>query len=341
MTQQSSIRADAEPAQVVNSVSADTCRVKSSTGLHALYRKELADNLVSKRSLIILILITATSIASLYGSITGMKAAEEQAEFLFLSLYTTGGNSIPSFTTFIALLGPFVGLSLGFDAINGERNGGTLSRLAAQPIYRDSIIIGKFLAGLTIIVLMVFSMGIAIGSVGVLVTGILPQTEEVLRILAFLALTCVYIAFWLALSIFFSVICTHAATSALAVIAVWIFFTIFMSMVSKVIANVVYPVMSDWDAMVNAYDNYSLNLSLNRLSPYYLYSEAVTTVLNPSVRTVNVVTMQQLDGAVTGYLTFGQSLLLVWPHLVGMIALMLLTFAGAYIGFMVQEIRNR
>ena len=32
------------------------------------------------------------------------------------------GSSIPSFTSFIALLGPFVGLSLGFDAINSERS---------------------------------------------------------------------------------------------------------------------------------------------------------------------------------------------------------------------------
>ena len=300
----------------------------------------MADHLRSRRFLIILILIYATSFASLYGALSGIADSESDVTFLFLKLYTTSGNSIPSFTTFIALLGPFVGLTLGFDAINSERSSGTLNRLVAQPIYRDAIIIGKFLAGVTMIAIMIFSMGIAIGSIGTLATGLAPSLEEVLRIFVFLLFTCVYIAFWLAISIFFSVVCRHSATSAMAVIAIWIFFTIFMSLVANIIANVVYPVDTQWNALINTYQNYTLELNLNRISPYYLYSEAVSTIMNPSVRSVNVVTMQQLDGAISGYLSFGQSVLLVWPHLVGLFALMLAAFAGSYIGFMRQEIRS-
>lgn len=310
------------------------------TGLTVLYRKELADHLRSKRFLLILILIFATSFASLYGALSGIESAvENDSNFIFLKLYTTTGNSIPSFTSFIALLGPFVGLVLGFDAINSERSNGTLNRLVAQPIYRDGVIIGKFLAGATIIVIMVFSMGILAGAVGMLETGLVPQTEEVLRILTFLIFTSVYMAFWLGLSILFSVICKHSATSAMAVIALWIFFTIFMSMVANIIAGVVHPITDQYDAILNSLNNYTLELNLNRISPYYLYSEAVSTIMNPSVRTVNVVTMKQLDGAISGYLSFGQSLLLVWPHLTGMIALMLASFACSYVGFMKQEIR--
>jgi len=310
------------------------------TGLGALFGKELADHLRSRRFLIIVILIYATCFASLYGALSGIESAvENDSNFIFLKLYTTTGNSIPSFMSFLALLGPFVGLVLGFDAINSERSSGTLNRLAAQPIYRDSIIIGKFLAGSVIIVIMVFSMGIAVGAVGVLCTGLVPEFEEVLRILVFFVLTCVYMAFWLGLSVFFSVICRHSATSAMAVIALWLFFTIFMSMVAKILAGAVYPISDQYEAVVNSLNNYTLELNLNRISPYYLYSEAVSTVMNPSVRTVNVVTMQQLDGAISGYLSFGQSLLLIWPHLTGMAALMLASFACSYVGFMRQEIR--
>ena len=132
-------------------------RVKAMTGLKALYRKELADHLLGRRFLLILFLIYVTSFASLYGAISGMgDAAESAVDYVFLDLFTTSGNSIPSFMSFIALLGPFIGLSLGFDAINSERSEGTLNRLVSQPIYRDSIIIGKFLAGATIIAMMVF-----------------------------------------------------------------------------------------------------------------------------------------------------------------------------------------
>lgn len=294
----------------------------------------------SKRFYLILILIYATSIASLYGSISSIRSSDSTTTYLFLKFYTVSGNSIPSFMSFMALLGPFLGLVLGFDAINSERNSGTLNRLVAQPIYRDSIIIGKFLAGTAVISLLVFIMGIAVGAVGVLATGQIPEAEEVLRILAYLFFTCVYIAFWLGLSILFSVVCRHSATSALAVIALWIFLTIFMSMVANVIANLVYPVSTQYQSLVNSYKNYTLELNLNRISPYYLYSEAASTIMNPAIRSVNVVTVRQLDGAISSYLSFGQSLLLVWPHLTGLIALMLTAFAGSYIGFMRQEIRS-
>lgn len=315
--------------------------INGGTGRHALYRKELADHLKSRRFLILLLLIGTTSFASLYGAVSGLAdVLESDGNFAFLKLYTTSGSSIPSFMSFIALLGPIIGLALGFDAINSERTGGTLNRLASQPIYRDSIIIGKFMAGLAVISTIIYTMGIALGAVGILVTGLKPSGEEVVRILIFLTFTVIYVAFWLALSIFFSVICRHAATSALASIAVWMFFAVFMSLVASIIANAMYPVNTDYNAAVNALNNYTLNLNLNRISPSYLYSEAVSTIMNPSVRTVNIVTMDQLVGAISGYLSLGQSLLLVWPHLTGLAALMLVAFGGSYIGFMRQEVRT-
>ena len=315
--------------------------INGGTGRHALYRKELADHLKSRRFLILLLLIGTTSFASLYGAVSGLAdVLESDGNFAFLKLYTTSGSSIPSFMSFIALLGPIIGLALGFDAINSERTGGTLNRLASQPIYRDSIIIGKFMAGLAVIAAIIYTMGIALGAVGILVTGLKPSGEEVVRILIFLTFTVIYVAFWLALSIFFSVICRHAATSALASIAVWMFFAVFMSLVASIIANAMYPVNTDYNAAVNALNNYTLNLNLNRISPSYLYSEAVSTIMNPSVRTVNIVTMDQLVGAISGYLSLGQSLLLVWPHLTGLAALMLVAFGGSYIGFMRQEVRT-
>lgn len=315
--------------------------MKASTGRNALVRKELADHLKSKRFLILLLLIGCTSFASLYGAISGLSdAIQSDSNFIFLKLYTSSGSSIPSFMSFIALLGPIVGLALGFDAVNSERSNGTLNRLVSLPIYRDAIIVGKFLAGTIVIAIVIFSMGIALGAVGMAATGLVPDVEEVFRILIFLFFTVVYIAFWLAMSILFSVICRHSATSALASISVWIFFAIFMSLVANIVANAVYPVNDQYSAMINSLNNYTLNQNLNRISPYYLYSEAVSTIMNPSVRSVNVVTVSQLTGAISGYLSLGQSLLLVWPHLTGLAALMLIAFGGSYVGFMRQEIRS-
>ena len=288
----------------------------------------------------ILVLICVTSYASLYGALTGITSSES-TDYLFLSLYTASGNSIPSFMSFIALLGPFVGVILGFDGISGERSERTLYRIAAQPVYRDSIINGKFLAGSALIFMMVFAMGISIGALGLLCLGVPPSPEEIARIFVFLFFTAVYICFWLGLALWFSVICQNAAASAMATIGIWLFCSLFMGLVAGMAADLVYPVNNEIQALYNSYGNYTLELAVNRLSPYYLYSEAVTTIMNPGVRSVNVITVESLSGAISGYLSLGQSLLLVWPHLAGLFALMLATFAGSYVCFMRQEIRAK
>lgn len=311
----------------------------SKNSLEAIYYKEMADHIRSRRFAIVLGLVLLTSFASVYGAVSGIAGGADSG-YLFLQLFTASGNSIPSFISFIGLLGPFVGLTLGFDAINSERSEGTLNRLVSQPLYRDAIINGKFLAGATMIFLMVFSMGLLISAAGLLVIGIPPEAEEVGRIVVCLLFTAVYICFWQALSILFSVICRHAATSAMLGIALWIFFALFMSLVVNILMGIFYPA-SSITTVGGVLDYYEVQSNLNRLSPYYLYSEAVSTIMNPSVRSTNIILPQQLSGAISGYLSLGQSLLLVWPNLIGLFALTAVAFAGSYIAFMRKEVRSR
>lgn len=318
--------------------------------LTALYQKEMADHVTGKRFIIILILVIAMTIASVYGAVTGIGSALKDAaadpkasfdaSFMFLKLFSTGGSSIPSYMSLIALIGPFIGLILGFDSINAEKNSGTLNRLVSQPIYRDSIIIGKFLASSTLITVMIFSTGIAVGCAGFLCSGIRPTGEELVRILIYLIFTVIYVCFWLAMAMLFSVFTRHATTSALSSIALWLFFAIFMSLLAGILANAAYPVNTEYEQAVNGLKNYDLNLNLNRLSPYYLYSEAGSVLMNPATRAINAVSYAQLVGALRGYLPLGQSLLLIWPHLVGLLALTFAAFTISYVGFMRQEIRG-
>ena len=319
--------------------------------LDALYRKELADHICGKRFIIILVIVAAMTVASVYGALTGIRSALDAAASgdskdtfdttsTFLKLYTTSGNSIPSYMSLIALIGPFIGLILGFDSINSEKNSGTLNRLVSQPIYRDSIIVGKFLASATLIAVMVFTTGIAVGAAGFFCSGIRPTGEQVMRVLVYLIYTVIYICFWLAMSMLFSVFTRHAATSALASIALWLFFAIFMSLLAGIIADGVYPMQTEYQQVYNALNNANLSTAINRISPYYLYSEAASIIMDPAARAINAVSYAQLVGAISGYLPLGQSLLLVWPHLVGLLALTFVAFEISYVGFMRQEIRS-
>ncbi len=314
--------------------------------LCVLFEKETADFINGKRMLLFTILIGLITITGFYAALSGLHAetasGESSAAFLFLRLFTVSANSIPSYNSLMALMGPFIGIFMGFDAINSERTEGTLNRLVSQPLYRDNIIIGKFLAGLLITAVMVFSSGLLIAAVGLLSTGLVPTGAQIARLFIYLCFCVIYIGFWLAAAILCSTLCRHAATSALACIALWLFCSIFISLLAGIIADALYPVGgNDLQAMLNEVKNYSCQLNLNRLSPYYLFGEATATLLNPSVRSVNAVTVAQLSGALSSTLSVGQSMLLVWPHLTALAALMLIAFAISYVSFMRQEIRSR
>lgn len=179
---------------------------------------------------------------------------------------------------------------------------------------------------------------IACGGIGDLARQLEQENGLRYEIGAYLLLTVVYTSMWLGLSMLCSVLCRHAATSALIVIALWIYLTLFASMVVSVIANLAYP-LDGIMGFYNAMDNYQLQLTLERASPYYLYCEAASTLLNPNIRTVGITTQASMSGALASYLTFDQSLLLIWPHLTCMVALVLFAFTCSYVLFMRQEIR--
>ena len=307
--------------------------------LLVLYQKELADHLRSKRFYLVFALLLLTTITSLFGAVSNLsREVAGGSEFIFLRIFTTSGDNIFSFATFIAFLGPLAGITLGFDAINNERALGTLSRLSSQPIYRDAIINAKFLAGTAVIFIIVAALVLFVCGAGLVLIGIPPGTEEVFRIIAFAILSAIYICVWLAASVIFSVISKHAATAAIAGISIWLFLSLFIGLVARAIANAIYP-LRGIEGLANLERNFALNVALNRISPYFLFNEAATTILNPRTRSIGLVTLDQLSGAIDSSLSFGQSLLLVWPHIAAMTALVMLGFAFAYVNFMRQEIR--
>ena len=80
---------------------------------------------------------------------------------------------------------PLIAIALAFDAVNGEFNQRTLSRILAQPIYRDALLLGKFLAGLFTLTLVLMAIWLMIMGLGILGLGVPPTGEEVARSLLF------------------------------------------------------------------------------------------------------------------------------------------------------------
>lgn len=308
-----------------------------------IVQKEVSDHVRSWRFIIMIILLCLTCIGSLYTALANIKNAIKPGDpddaFLFAKLFTLTDGTLPSFTVFISFLGPLLGIALGFDAINSEQNRGTLSRLMAQPIHRDYVINAKALAALIVISVMFFSLCFLVMGVGLIRTGIPPTAEEFLRIIGFILVSICYVAFWLNLSILFSVRFRQPATAALCGISVWLFFTVFYGMIVNVIAKVSAPSAMATEREIVRYQEFVQNLL--RLVPSQLFSDATTTLLMPSVRSLGPLTMEQVYGTIPSPLPLAQSLLLVWPQVTGLVAATLVCFALSYISFMRKEIRPR
>jgi len=313
------------------------------SAFRAMVQKEIADHVRSWRYIILLAIIFLTCLGSLYGSLSGfpdlIKKGQLSNDFFFLYLFTQSNGAIPPFFVFVGFLGPLLGISLGFDAVNSEHNRGTLSRLLAQPIPRDYVINAKFAAGLTVISILFFSLSFLVIGTGLIALGIPPTVQEFLRIMIFTVVSVIYISFWLNLSILFSVKFRQAATSALTGIAVWLFFNVFYPLITNIILKGMQPSQMASPRAVYLYEK--LKFGLAQVAPGELFNGITSALFMPEVRSLGPLTTEQLHGAVPGALSTGQSILVAWPQLTGLLAITLLCFIFSYILFMRREIRSR
>jgi ABC-2 type transport system permease protein len=318
-------------------------------GIFTLFRKELEDHFSSVRFLLISALIVMVGV--IIASMVGMGIQEEskgmaKPTLLFLWLFTSTGKLF-SFVQFIGFFGPLIGIFLGFDSINRERVSRTLSKLASQPIYRDSIINAKFLAGVTMITIVLVGIVLIISGLGIRLIGVVPGSEEVLRLFIYLIISILYISFWLGISILFSVVFRSTATSALASLAVWIFFSFFVGLGAGFMADAVAPISQsgsnvDPDILVK---HEEVQRTVSLLSPVKLYNDATTTILDPTRKTtrgfVMVGPLERLSlSRFQNPLPLLQSLNIVVWYLIAIIAITFLCFGVCYFVFMRQEIRT-
>ena len=165
------------------------------------------------------------------------------------------------------------------------------------------------------------------------------EAQELLRLLSFIGMSVLYVGFWLSLSILFSVRFSQPSTAAIAAFGVWLFFTIFFPILVNLGISALLPnPKSLTDAELIGYKEIILNVM--RISPSQLYSDACTTLLMPSVRSLGPITMEQTIGAIPSNIRFLDSLMIVWPQISGLIALTLVCFSLSYALFMRKEIRS-
>ena len=306
-------------------------------GLVPVFGKEIADQFGSWRMRILEILVLVAAVGAVYVAGQQLRATVAQSPFAFLQLFTTAQQPLPSFVTFLGFFVPLVAISLGFDAVNGEYNRRTLSRVLAQPIYRDALLMGKFLAALSTLAVVLAALWLVTTGLGILVLGLPPGGEEVARGMLFLVVTLCYAGIWLALAMLFSLAFRQPSTSAMVSLGLWIFLSVLWPIFSQYAAQAITgPIYLQSDALRQL----ELATALARLSPGTLYAEAVQVLLHPELRSLGPVFYSQLDRALVGNpLPLAQSLGLVWPQVVALLSGVCVAFAACYVVFQRREIR--
>jgi ABC-2 type transport system permease protein len=300
-------------------------------GLRVVAVKELQDFTGSARMVILTALILITAASSLYTATNTMKTVVSEDEFLLLSLFTLSRNPVPSLLSFLSFLVPLTGISMGFDVVNSEFQNRTLKRVLSQPIHRDVLLFGKAVGALGAMAVVLLALWMLVIGSAMLVLGLPPSTEQVARALAFYGVTLAFGMFWFLVAMFFSVVFRQQATSALVSLGLWLLLTVFWSMIAQVVATAI--------GGVGSFQAARLEVLLSRISPNTLFAESALALLSPSTRTLGVVMFTQLEGALMGSpLPFGQSLLLIWPQLSALVALLVLLFTASYVVFQRQEL---
>lgn len=324
-------------------------------GWRVIGRREFTEHLLSIRFIALLLVLGLAGLLAIYAVAGSFRDIASQINEqivvtgqripVFTLLFTSSpeipgisGQTFPSFAGLLALLGPVLGIAFGFDAISSERSEGTLPRLVSQPIHRDDVINGKFIAGLAIIAMILAAVILMLSGVGIVRLGVVPEGDAALRLLAWFVMAVVYVAFWLALATLASVVFRRAATAALVVIAAWFVLTFFGNQIVTVIAGYLRPLPANATAE-QTLANAQMIADLGRLSPITVFREMTSALLDPTVRSLDPYFVDPTNRAVATILPFGQSLLLIWPQVVLLVAGTVVCFAFAYIAFMRQEIR--
>lgn len=140
-----------------------------------------------------------------------------------------------------SLIGGLLALFLSFAAVSGERERNTLQLLTTYPIHRDSIITGKFIAGLftlTVTSAASFLVGTAviIGMTGASVTG-----SAAARILLLLVATAVYMSCIYGLGTLFSTVFRKSSTALIGGVVVLVLSTLVIPQLSFIASDLLVP----------------------------------------------------------------------------------------------------
>jgi Cu-processing system permease protein len=222
--------------------------------IFTISKKELLDNVRNKWIIILTIIFASlTLVVSYFGSI-------------FTDGWQDLGITIQGMMSLVQLLIPIIALMLGYSAIIGEIEKGSMSSLLSLPVTRLEILLGKFIGlGSLLAITIIIGFGLA----GIVI-GFNVSDVDYLGYIIFIFATIMIGLVFLALALFLSTLFNKRSTAMGGAIFLWFFFNIILPIVFVGILAASSDIIN---IINNAPDWYHI---LNLFNPLQVYSFLVT-----------------------------------------------------------------
>jgi len=225
--------------------------------IFGIAKKEILDNVRNKWIIILTIIFTTlTLVVSYFGSI-------------FSQGWQDFGVTIGGMMSLVQFLIPIIGLMLGYAAIIGEIEKGSMSSLLSLPINRLEIIMGKFL-GLGGV--LSFTTFIGFGVAGIVIAANVSNVNYT-DYLIFIGSTILLGLMFVSLALFFSTLFKKRSTSMGGAILLWFLFNMILPLVfvgimiaSTSLEKITSGTFPEWYyilELINPISVYSALISLN------------------------------------------------------------------------------
>ena len=299
-------------------------------GVFTVASREFSDMVRSKRFIILIVifgLVMIIPMVTLYIQVIrmmpDMPGVPMPLGFLGMMGYMLSGT--------LSTFAPVMGLALGCDTISGEREKGTLKIVLAQPVFRDTVINGKFLAATSAVSLAVLITSLATVGASTMVMGVTPTAQEALRMALFLPFAVLFTMTYYGIATFLSTILKKTSQSVILGVTLWAVFSFVIPVIASFVALAIAPprFTPGEPIDVESMRGYTTIVeAISSITPNYHFSKIGQHLLSPYATAPT-----QEETSITS------SLMYAGPNVLVLVIVTALVFIASYIAFTRQEVR--
>lgn len=137
----------------------------------------------------------------------------------------------------LSIIGMLIGAALGFEGVTKEKEDGTFKNLLSGPVNRSTVITGKAIGALAILAV-ALAIAFIITIIILLIYGMVPGFDDLIRIFAFFIASLLYCTVFYAIALMMSTITRSSSMSMLFTIGI-VFLLVIFSLLAFIFADFV------------------------------------------------------------------------------------------------------